>query len=146
MANPPGSDDPRALWMRVLDQQKYPASQLFLLMTLGPAVWLMPYAERARGLVADALVTFGCVPMFYYLAHLIAIHAAALVVNLFRTGAAHGEWYTSAPYAGVPDEGRWSLPLLYLVFAVVVTVVLFPACRWYARHKAAHPDSWMRYL
>ncbi len=145
VAFPGEPDHARPLWMRILDQQKYPASQLFLLMTLGPTLWLMPYAERARGRVADAMVTFGRVPMFYYLSHLVVIHAAALMVNLIRTGAAHGEWYTTAPYASVPDEGRWNLPLLYLVFAVAIGV-LYPACRWYARQKAAHPDSWMRYL
>jgi uncharacterized membrane protein len=134
------------LWMRVLNQQKYPASQLFLLMTLGPALWLLPWAERARGRLADAMVTFGRVPMFYYLAHIAAIHAAALLVNRIRLGAAHAEWFTTAPYTGIPPEGQWSLGLLYLVWAVVVGGVLYPACAWYARVKAARPDSWLRFL
>ena len=34
---------------RFRSQQKYPASQLFLLMTLGPMIALLPLAERARG-------------------------------------------------------------------------------------------------
>jgi len=134
------------LWMRVLNQQKYPASQLFLLMTLGPVLALVPWAEGAKGRLAEALTTFGRVPMFYYLAHLAAIHAAALVVNLVRTGAMHGEWYVTAPYAQVPPEQRWTLGLLYLVWAVVVAVVLYPACRWYARVKAERPAAWMRYI
>ena len=37
------------------------------------------------------------------------------IANLIRTGAMHGEWYVTAPYTQVPDAGRWSLTLLYLV-------------------------------
>ena len=70
----------------MLNQQKYPASQLFLLMTLGPTIALLPLAERARG-VGDMLATFGRVPLFYYLLHIPLIHAAALVVSLLREGA-----------------------------------------------------------
>jgi uncharacterized membrane protein len=139
-------DGATALWMRMLNQQKYPASQLFLLMTLGPALWLLPRVERARGRFADAMVTFGRVPMFYYLAHIAAIHLAARLVNYARTGAMHGEWYVTAPYTQVPPEGTWTLRLLYLVWGLVVVAVLYPACRWYERAKAAHPDSWLRYL
>ena len=46
----------------MLNQQKYPASQLFLLMTLGPTIALIPFAERARGWFADAVTTIGRVP------------------------------------------------------------------------------------
>ena len=55
---------------RFLSQQKYPASQLFLLMTLGPMIALLPLAERLRGPVANVLSVFGRVPMFYYLLHI----------------------------------------------------------------------------
>jgi uncharacterized membrane protein len=59
-----GGDGPQPpLWMQVLNQQKYPASQLFLLMTLGPAIALLPWAEKWRGWAGNALDTFGRVPM-----------------------------------------------------------------------------------
>ena len=35
----------------------------------------------------------------------------------------------------VPNGYRWSLPLLYLVFAVVVAI-LYVACRWFDQWKA----------
>jgi hypothetical protein len=60
----------------ILAQNKYPASQLFLLMTLGPAIALLPPADRARGWLARVFETFGRVPMFYYLLHIPAIHVA----------------------------------------------------------------------
>ena len=131
--------------LRLLNQQKYPASQLFLLMTLGPTIALLPLAERARGSIAAALATVGRVPLFYYLLHIPLIHVSALLVNVVRTGAAHADWYTTAPFTWLPPEQRWSLGLLYIVFAVNVTV-LYLACRWFAGVKARRPGGWLRYL
>ena len=90
---------PPALF-RLLNQQKYPASQLFLLMTLGPAIALLSLAERWHNWLAGVLATFGRV--FYYLIHIPAIHIVALVVSLVREGTVHPQWYASAPYTSVP--------------------------------------------
>jgi uncharacterized membrane protein len=125
---------PPALF-RLLNHQKYPASQLYLFMTLGPAIALLPFAERWRNPFAGVLRTFGRVPLFYYLLHIPAIHLAALAVMLWREGTLHPEWYASAPYTSVPVGHRWGLPLLYLVFILVVAGSYFP-CRWYDRWKA----------
>jgi uncharacterized membrane protein len=125
---------PPALF-RLLNQQKYPASQLFLLMTLGPAIAVLSLAERWHNWLAGVLATFGRVPLFYYLIHIPAIHIAALVVSLVREGKVHPQWYASAPYTSVPVEFRWGLPLLYLVFVVVVAALYVP-CRWFDRLKA----------
>ena len=130
---------------RVLDQQKYPASQPFLLMTLGPMIALLPAAERARGAVAKAFDVVGRVPLFFYLLHIPLIHSTALVVNRLRTGSTLSDFYGSAPYTFMPEETRWSLGLLYLVFAVDV-LLLFGACYWYADFKRRRPGTWLRYL
>lgn len=133
------------LWIRILNQRKYPASQLFLLMTIGPAIALLPFVEQARGFVSRALEVFGRVPMFYYLLHIPLIHAVALIVWKIRDGAFHHEWFVTAPYVFVPPGQRWSLGLLYLVFAACVVLLYFP-CRWYAERKRQRPRAWMRYV
>ena len=141
-----GSADGSApLWMRVLNQQKYPASQLYLLMTLGPAIALLPLVENAKGFVAQALEMFGRVPMWYYLMHIAVIHIAAVVVTRLRTGEMHFDWFATAPYTGVPEAARWSLGLLYVVWAICI-VVLYPLCAWYAAQKRARPQAWMKYI
>jgi len=142
--SPAPAHAPPALF-RLLNQQKYPASQLFLLMTLGPTIALLPLAERARGWFAGMLATFGRVPMFYYLLHIPAIHIAALLVTLVREGSVHPEWYASAPYTFLPPEHRWGLPLLYLVWATVVAILYLP-CRWFAGMKARRREGWLRYI
>jgi uncharacterized membrane protein len=140
------ADGPQApVWMKVLNQQKYPASQLFLLMTLGPAIALLPAAGKMRGWAGNVLDVFGRVPMWYYLLHILVIHVAALVVMGIRTGAYRNGWYETAPFTQVPSETRWSLGLLYLVWAICI-LVLYPLCRWYEQRKRTRPAPWMRYI
>jgi uncharacterized membrane protein len=130
---------------RLLNQNKYRDSQLFLLMTLGPTIALMPYAERARGWFVDVLRTFGRVPFFYYLLHIPVIHAASLMAWYLRDGATHAEWFTSAPFVSTPDGQQWPLWLLYVVFAACVAA-LYPICRWYAEVKATSGRAWLRFV
>jgi uncharacterized membrane protein len=133
--------------LRFLNTSKYPASPLFLLMTLGPLIALLPLAERARGSAAEVLAVFGRVPLFYYLLHIPVIHVAAIVVSLIREGRIDPWLFANHPMmAPPPPEGyQWPLSLLYLVFAGVIVVLYFP-CRWYAEVKAHRRRSWMRYL
>jgi uncharacterized membrane protein len=141
LVQPAAPGAPPALF-RLLNQQKYPASQLFLLMTLGPTIALLPQAERARGVVSDVLAVFGRVPLFYYLLHIPLIHAAALVVSLVREGRVNPWLFGNHPMMPppVPNGYKWSLPLLYLVFTIVVAI-LYVACRWFGQSKARRQDA-----
>ena len=131
--------------LRLLNASKYPASPLFLLMTLGPAIALLPVADRARGRLAGVVATFGRVPMFYYLLHIPLIHVSALIVNLVRTGSTNSGPYATAPYVDMPPADHWPLWLLYVVFVVDVAVLYFP-CRWFARVKARRRSGWASYI
>jgi uncharacterized membrane protein len=145
LLNPTPPEAPPFIF-RLLNQQKYPPSQLFLLMTLGPTIALLPLAEKVHGRVAGVLSIFGRVPFFYYLLHIPLIHISALLMNFFRVGAFHQEWYSYAPFASVPEESRWGLPLLYFVY-VIDMVILYLACSWYFRYKSRHPEKiWLKYL
>jgi uncharacterized membrane protein len=142
----PAQENEPAFIFRLLNQNKYPASPLFLLMTLGPLIALIPLAEKTKGWLANVLSIFGKVPMFYYLMHILLIHLSALMVNLIRSGQIHQGWYKTAPFFTTQPEGvRWSLPLLYLVFIIDVAL-LFLACRRYARLKEKNAGNWMRYI
>ena len=139
-------DGGQPFFVRLLGQPKYPPSQLYLLMTLGPLIVLTPYAERARGWLADVFSVFGRVPLFYYILHILLIHSVALLVNIIRVGDSLQSHYGTAPFCGLPEGLRWHLPLLYGVF-FVVEVLLYFACRWYGRCKAGHPEKgWLKYL
>jgi hypothetical protein len=130
-----------------LNTSKYPASLLFLLMTLGPAIALLPFLERPKNAVSRALQTFGRVPMFYYLLHIPLIHLLAIGVSVVRTGAVNPWLFENHPMwmSPAPEGYRWSLWLLYLVTAIAVAI-LYVACRWYARVKRESRHPVLRYI
>jgi hypothetical protein len=99
------------------------------------------------GTVAAILSTYGRVPLFFYLLHIPLIHLAACIVSVIREGGVNPWLLGNHPMAPGPAPAgyMWSLPLLYLVFAVCVTVLYFP-CRWFARLKAEQRWGWLTYL
>ena len=119
-----------------LNCQKYPASLLYMLMTLGPAITLLGLFEWARGPVARFFVVFGRVPLFFYLLHVPLIHGLIVGLDFLRYGsspqATDGCW-SVAGRQPPPDYGV-SLPVVYLVWVGVV-LLLFPLCRWFAGVK-----------
>jgi uncharacterized membrane protein len=146
---PPGQSAPPAMpaALSFLNTTKYPASLSFLLMTLGPMFVLLAFAEGWRGKLAEILATFGRVPMFYYLLHIPLIHFAACVVSFAREGHVNAWLFANHPMAAGPAPAgyTWSLGLLYLVFAICVSLLYFP-CRWYADLRARRKSKWLSYL
>ena len=130
-----------------LNGTKYPASLDFLLMTLGPIIALMPLLETARGTFARTIALFGRVPFFFYVLHIPLIHALALVVSKIRLGSISPWLFTNHPMGNPePPEGyTWSLPLLYVVWAISIAILYF-ACRWFANVKATRTTWWLKYL
>ena len=130
-----------------LNTTKYPASLLFLLMTLGPTIALIPLLETARGAVAKGLALFGRVPFFFYMLHIPLIHVLAIVVSLVAMGSVSPWLFANHPMGNppAPDGYTWSLGLLYLVWVATIVLLYFP-CRWFADLKARRHDWWLSYL
>jgi uncharacterized membrane protein len=80
-----------------LNCTKYPPSLLYLLMTLGPALVALALFDGGIGRAGGPLLTFGRVPLFFYLLQWYLIHSLAVVVT-----AASGE-----PYAWLIGKGPW---------------------------------------
>ncbi|HTE43752.1 MAG TPA: heparan-alpha-glucosaminide N-acetyltransferase domain-containing protein [Gemmatimonadaceae bacterium] len=143
----PWSKSPMPALLAFLNATKYPASLSFLLMTLGPMFVLLALVDKASGPFARILATFGRVPFFYYVLHIPTIHVAACIVSLVREGSVNPWLFTNHPVAPgqLPDGYRWSLVLLYVVWAIVVVALYFP-CRWFAKLKAQKRSAWLSYL
>ncbi len=122
---------------------KYPPSLLYLLMTLGPALLLLAWWSRGFPMLAQPLVTFGRVPLFFYLLHLPLIHLAAVALSYPRLELGLGSFYFTRP----PAESAYGQPL-WVVYGVwvVVVAILFPLCRWFAAVKRRRKDWWLSYL
>ena len=134
-------------YLQFLGTAKYPASLLFLLMTLGPTILLIPLLERARGPVANVLTIFGRVPFFYYVLHIPLIHLIFVGLSLARYGevipwmTANHPMFMPPP----PDGYTYSLTVLYLITVLAVAILYVP-CRWFAGLKARRRDWWLGYV
>ena len=133
--------------LQFLGTNKYPASLLFLLMTLGPTILLIPLLEHARGPVARVLTVFGRVPFFYYVLHIPLIHLIFVGMSAVRFGTVI-PWLTAnhPMFNPPPPEGyTYSLAALYAITVLAVAILYFP-CRWFAGVKARRRDRWLSYL
>ncbi len=136
---------------------KYPPSLDYLLMTLGPAILLLAFLEPGRNAVKTAsrsassvlgnfFITFGRVPLFYYLLQWFTAHTIAIVLHLafgkpvrwlFQTPV---EWFTKPPIGN-----GFNLFVVYLSWIGGV-LLLYPLCKWFAGLKARRRDWWLSYL
>jgi len=130
--------------LSVLNVSKYPPSLLYALVTLGPALLLLPAMERFGGFAGEVLATFGRVPLFIYLLHLYAAHAAAVALFLtegFDYDQLRGFGAQVAPPAGL----GLSLPATYAAW-ILIMAALYPACCWFANVKRRRHAWWLSYL
>ena len=141
-----------------LNTTKYPPSLLFLLMTLGPAMLALALFESSfkssdasRGStpatvrLRNFFVTFGRVPLFFYLLQWPTAHLIAVLVH----AAAGKPWrWMFGSLTGVepppPDVG-FNLAVVYACWVVGV-LLLYPLCKWFAGVKARRRDWWLSYL
>jgi len=132
-----------------LNVTKYPPSLDFLLMTLGPAMVVMAWLENFHFHFTNPLIVFGRVPFFYYGAHLLLAHLIAIGMNFVRYGA-KPFLLIAPPSMGGPSKlfpVGYGFPL-WTVYAVwvVVLLLLYPACVWFAQFKQRRHDWWLTYL
>jgi uncharacterized membrane protein len=131
-----------------LNVTKYPPSLLFFLMTLGPALLILRALDAGTPRLLQPALVFGRVPLFYFLLHLPLIHLLAVIFCYAQNGAAHWMFESpnlaSYPFTAPPGWG-FSLPVIYLLWVLVV-VMLYPVCRWFAQVKRHRTDAWLSYL
>ena len=127
-----------------LNLNKYPPSLLFLLMTLGPVLLFLRAVDGKTPSALKPAMIIGRVPMFYFLVHFPLIHLIAVAVCYALNGSAH--WMFESPSLDkfpftTPPVWGFSLPIVYLVWAIVV-IVSYPLCKWYAGVKQRRADLW----
>jgi uncharacterized membrane protein len=122
----------------VLNVTKYPPSLLYLLMTLGPVLLLLPWLEKQRGAWVKPVSVFGRVPFFFYLLHLPLLHATATVAAELAYGVKAGPAFLGN---ALPPGYEPSLLRLYFVWVLAI-LVLYPLCKWYAGYKSRHKGHW----
>jgi uncharacterized membrane protein len=130
-----------------LNTSKYPPSLDYLLMTLGPALLALALFERLRPTaLSRAIITFGRVPMFFYLLQWPMAHGLALLAGIVAhkpTDYLRQNLFASG--SPTPMDAGFSLPVTYLLWITAI-VLLYPLCRWYATIKRTHSWWWLSYI
>ena len=130
-------------FLSFINTSKYPPSLLYILMTLGPAVLFLAFAEKANSGFSKIISVYGRVPMFYYLLHIYLIHLLAMISSELFTNVDWRTWILNQPVwfnEGLKGYG-FSLGIVYLVWLVIV-IGLYPLCKWYDRYKQSHKQKW----
>jgi uncharacterized membrane protein len=116
---------------------KYPPSLLFLLMTLGPSIVVLALTDRidSRGVWQRVCITFGRVPMFYYLLQWLFAHGSAVLLGYFA-GVDVNYLFKSILEMGqfAPSGHGFSLAVAYADW-IVGLIILYPICKWYGNLK-----------
>jgi uncharacterized membrane protein len=144
----PKADDPKFADTLVslkafLNCVKYPPSLQFVLMTIGPALVLLAVSPSLPGLLKAPFITFGRVPLFYYVLHVFVIHGAAVWLSIHQLGNA--DWLLNGPPGAPAPHYGLDLTAVYLVWLGVLLVLYFP-CYGYALLKRRYPGGILSYL
>jgi uncharacterized membrane protein len=129
-----------------LNTNKYPPSLLYLCMTIGPGILLLAFMERERrGGLGRALVTYGRVPMLFYILQWLYAHGTAFIVwGMAGKNTAPLHILQNTPPEALKGAG-FSLPVVY-AFWLLGVLLIYPICKWFAEVKKRRADWWLSYL
>ncbi len=136
-------------FLSFLNVTKYPPSLLFLLMTLGPAILALVFFESSDSRepvgVRKFFITFGRVPLFFYLLQWPTAHLISLALH-FAFGKPT-DWLFMSPldWNHLSPGLGFNLAVVYACWIAGV-LLLYPLCRWFARVKQRRRDWWLSYL
>ena len=135
-------------FLSILNTTKYPPSLLFLLMTLGPALVVLALADGIDGkaLWQRICITFGRVPMFFYILQWIVAHGAGVLLG-FLAGVDVNYLFLDLFQMGraAPPIHGFSLMTVYIVWITGLAAV-YPLCAWYGGVKMRNKHWLLSYL
>jgi hypothetical protein len=117
------------------------------LLALSAARFATPSSPRFEGWLGRTLETYGRVPLFFYILHLYVIHLAAALLG-FLTHQPVRWLFDGGFFLNYPPDGQpygHGLAVVCVIWILVVVLLYFP-CAWFAGIKRRHPDSLLRYL
>jgi uncharacterized membrane protein len=115
-------------WQQWLHVSKYPPSLTYTTLELGMLFVCLAFLMTIEPIIGvrrnSPFLVFGQTAMFFYLVHRLTFEVPATYFGL---------------------RGAGDLTTTYIVAAVML-LALYPACLWYRSFKAAHPDSFLKYI
>jgi hypothetical protein len=100
--------------------------------------------EKSR--LSRIFITFGRVPLFFYVGQWIAAHGLAILAG-YLTGQPIAWLFANLIDRPSPNPGNlgFSLWVVY-AFWLLGLLLLYPLCRWFAEVKRRRRDWWLSYL
>ncbi|RXF04363.1 heparan-alpha-glucosaminide N-acetyltransferase domain-containing protein [Pseudoalteromonas sp. PS5] len=118
---------------------KYPPSLDFILLTLGIGAFVLAALEISVFKLLEPVRILGSAPMFFYIMHLYALLVSSMVAQwLFGKNMHYGIDKTA--YFGFYHV--WQVWL----FAMCLSVLLYPLCKWFAEYKRKTSAHWIKYF
>ncbi len=142
-----------------INTTKYPPSLLYLLMTLGPAMFalawfewnqdasaeLEPVRQSLGDRIRNAFITFGRVPLFFYLLQWPMAHFISVLVHLAAGKQTRWMFGSQIGSSGPPPGSGFNLAVVYGCWIVGI-ILLYPLCKWFAGVKRRRKNWWLSYL
>jgi uncharacterized membrane protein len=126
-----------------INVNKYPASLLFLCVTLGISLLLMRTLGKRSGAINNILVTYGRVPFFFFILHFAVISLTSAIWTKLAFGVTVNLAFSSP--TEFPAGYEFSLGRVYIVWMVVLVVTYFP-CKWFGDYRLKNKQWWLSYL
>jgi len=144
----PTLGEPAFTILSFLNTTKYPPSLLFLLMTLGPSLIVLALTDGidGRAIWQRIAITFGRVPMFFYILQWFTAHGLAVLFSL-AAGKSVGYLFMNFGENGqaAPPDYGFSLGITYLAWLTGL-IILYPLCYWYGNFKQQNKHWLLSYL
>jgi uncharacterized membrane protein len=130
-----------------INTTKYPPSLLFLLMTLGPAILFLALFEgrSERGRIQDFFITFGRVPLFFYVLQWFTAHLLSILLHAAFRKPVSWLWKSPIDFFGPTPGVGFNLGVVYLSWIAGIAL-LYPLCKWFAAVKQRRRNWWLSYL
>ena len=135
-----------------INTTKYPPSLDYLLMTLGPAILALALFEISAGpqpgksMLRNFFVTFGRVPLFFYILQWFTAHTIAILLHLAFGKPVHWLFQTPIDWFTHPPAGNGFNLIVVYVSWIAGVFLLYPLCKWFAGVKKRRRDWWLSYL
>ncbi|HUR97209.1 MAG TPA: heparan-alpha-glucosaminide N-acetyltransferase domain-containing protein [Pyrinomonadaceae bacterium] len=144
----PQLNEPAFTVLSFLNTQKYPPSLLYLLMTLGPALIVLGLTDGIRGgaVWQKIAITFGRVPLFFYILQWFTAHGIAVLLSLAAGKEVAYLFMNFGDNAqAAPADHGFSLPVVHAAW-IAGLILLYPLCYWYGNYKRKNKHWLLSYL
>ena len=133
--------------MAFMNVNKYPPSLSYVLVTLVPALLALAALDgrTIAGGFWGAVVTFGRVPLFFYVLQWLTSHVSGMIVTAVQGKSLDGYFKHLLDFFQQPPDFGGPLWTVYVCW-IVSLLAIYPLCRWFAGVKARRREWWLSYL